>query len=81
MLPSETTWEKPSKPADERIDANDDQNMRDDWVDVKGPMPEDDAPVLPHGWVESTDPSSGETFYWNENTNETSWEFPIAKDQ
>merc|ERR1711964_274397 len=33
------------------------------------------AQVLPHGWFEATD-ESDRTYYYNENTQETSWNFP-----
>jgi hypothetical protein len=46
---------------------------------------EDDAPPegapedspLPSGWIELIDPSSGDAYYFNEVTNETSWATPI----
>ncbi|TMW64953.1 hypothetical protein Poli38472_009120 [Pythium oligandrum] len=34
--------------------------------------------TLPDGWKEVADPTSGETYYWNETTNETTWEKPVA---
>jgi hypothetical protein len=102
----ETTWEQPTKPTEainevayqedtiafdekETVD-NVDRNIRDDWVNVQDPMPEDVidnlndgsdetdqlVPGLPDGWVESMDPSSGQTFYWNEITKKTSWDRP-----
>ncbi|GLE10433.1 hypothetical protein PINS_up022534, partial [Pythium insidiosum] len=36
----------------------------------------DDA--LPDGWREAVDPASGDTYFWNENTKETSWERPAS---
>jgi hypothetical protein len=78
------------------VAVNVDDNIRDDWVDVdvQDPIPEDETDYsrdgddevdqqtldLPDGWVESVDPSSGETFYWNENTNKTSWERPTENE-
>ena len=31
---------------------------------------------LPPGWMEAQDPSSGRLYYFNQNTNETTWEKP-----
>jgi hypothetical protein len=33
---------------------------------------------LPDGWAACKDESSGDTYYWNQQTNETSWERPVA---
>ena len=33
---------------------------------------------LPNGWTEHTDPNSGQTFYHNASTGETSWSKPAA---
>jgi len=67
----------------ETSNVDQDRNIRDDWVDVQDPQPEEKMneqetliPTLPEGWVESTDPSTGQVFYWNEITDETSWERP-----
>jgi len=82
---NETTWEKPSRSANN----HDDGDILDDWVDVQEPKSEEEKiehepepepetldPTLPEGWTESTDPSTGQIFYWNESTGETSWERP-----
>ena len=34
---------------------------------------------LPNGWAEVVDPASGVPYYYNEATNETSWEMPILQ--
>ena len=33
---------------------------------------------LPAGWEALADPSTGKTYYWNEDTGETSWDRPMA---
>ncbi|KAF5840067.1 CobW/HypB/UreG, nucleotide-binding domain-containing protein [Dunaliella salina] len=32
---------------------------------------------LPEGWVQTTDPKTGQPFYWNKDTNEKSWLRPL----
>merc|ERR1712238_312100 len=36
---------------------------------------------LPNGWVELIDPTSGKTYYFNEETNESSWDMPLVDQQ
>ena len=31
---------------------------------------------LPFGWVQASDPASGQTYYYNEQTGQSSWEYP-----
>jgi len=35
-------------------------------------------PPLPPNWSECTDETSGDTYFWNEETNETTWDRPVA---
>ena len=32
---------------------------------------------LPWGWIEAVDPTSGKTYYYNEESDATSWERPV----
>ena len=32
--------------------------------------------VLPAGWIAQQDPSSGQTYYYNQQTGQTQWDFP-----
>ena len=34
--------------------------------------------VLPPKWTEAKDTASGDTYFWNIDTNETSWDRPVA---
>ena len=44
------------------------------------PKAADAAPgALPEGWTETADPSTGQSYYYNVNTQETSWERPVAE--
>ena len=38
------------------------------------------APTLPVGWQELTDPSSGQVYFYNSETGETSWDRPAVAD-
>ena len=62
----ETSWEKPSGTI------IDDYNTGDGTTDD---VTNDDAE-----WVEATDPSSGNSYYYNTMTGETSWDPPISLD-
>jgi len=46
------------------------------------PTPKEESPgsrhALPPGWAESIDPQSGKVYYYNEITNEATWERPVA---
>ena len=43
------------------------------------PVAEDSGHTLPDGWIELVDPSSGTPYYFNETTEETSWDRPAAR--
>jgi hypothetical protein len=32
---------------------------------------------LPHGWETAEDPDSGQTYYFDRKTGETTWDFPV----
>ncbi len=38
----------------------------------------DAASLLPKGWIAVTDPSSGQVYFANPGTGESSWEMPTA---
>ncbi|KAI9911731.1 hypothetical protein PsorP6_009179 [Peronosclerospora sorghi] len=35
--------------------------------------------VVPSGWERVRDPASGEFYYWNQKTNETTWTRPVQR--
>jgi len=35
-------------------------------------------PPLPIGWIEVADEGSGKSYFWDQNTNKTTWERPVA---
>ena len=35
--------------------------------------------ALPGGWIETLDPSSGKTYYYNSESGATSWEIPLVE--
>ncbi|KAG7359509.1 WW domain containing protein [Nitzschia inconspicua] len=86
-LTNETSWEKPVVGESMPHEA-----LKDTWMEVPGPITNETIeasdevsgdkllPLL-EGWVESFDESSGKTFYWNESTNETTWDRPVATQQ
>merc|ERR1712161_132077 len=69
---------------DENASADDDNNNNnnnndDDNVagDVDNSIPND----LPDSWVEEEDPSSGQIYFYNSTTGETSWERPTNMEE
>lgn len=65
----ETTWDFPTGPAIP------DTEPVESPVEVDG----DDDDDLPQGWFEVTDPSSGDLYYCNEASGETSWDRPTGR--
>ena len=82
----ETTWDKPtaSEPEPQGVD---EPEAAAELAGEEGPADEDEAQVpkegepepeaLPDGWVEQIDPSSGRPFYFNDATQETTWDRPV----
>jgi len=61
----ESSWELPQQGEDAQLDYSHAQ--------------QDDAQVLPAGWTVGLDEASGSTYYYNEQTGETSWQAPIEQ--
>ncbi|KAL7526945.1 hypothetical protein ACHAXR_003196 [Thalassiosira sp. AJA248-18] len=69
-LTGETTWDPPAIPAATENDAaNNNPNQ--------APVGSGDDDLLP-GWFAVTDPSSGDVYYCNDSTGETTWDRPSA---
>ncbi len=66
----ETTWDIPSDAAAADDDDNEDPRQPYETEDEEG---NDD---LPPDWYAATDPVSGDTYYCNETTGETTWDLP-----
>ena len=62
-----TTWDKP---------VADNLNARQQAPNESNPTRRDNDDGLPENWFAVDDPTSGDTYYYNEVTNETSWTNP-----
>ena len=56
------------------VDPDDDGGDNTDIVEAPPPVPP--KPSLPAGWKAKVDKQSGDTYYYNKGTGETSWERP-----
>jgi hypothetical protein len=50
------------------------------WTGVENAPEETQISNLPEGWTEAVDPSTGMTYYYNSNTQVTSWERPVGEE-
>jgi len=81
-LTEEVSWERPSDSTESSAsgelngDFTFDEINNDDHVGSDTESIESVRSPLPEGWVESTDPTSGDTYYYNVNSEETSWDRP-----
>ena len=75
-----TSWERPSA-TDSNINVPSDQpnESKTSEADDTGEMESPESDDLPPGWEKLSDPASGNTYFFNRETNETSWEFPIIE--
>lgn len=76
-LTTEATWTRPegSKPAKEAAKSQEPSAQRDESA---AEPKEADAGELPPGWEPALDPSSGDFYFFNAGTGETSWTRPTA---
>lgn len=85
----DTAWERPTLEAEDLVDQNEPEVVGASTEDfpAEGGEPEstkvlsearpgDDDSVAPSDWVEAVDESTGQTYYYNTLTQETSWEMP-----
>ena len=73
----EVSGEKASVAMAPEVTLNGEQNAIDAAPEEAG----DDEQPLPAGWAELTDPSSGNLYYFNEATQETSWTRPTPANE
>jgi len=64
----QTSWEPPAAPA---------QTTSATSIPPAAPGMQAGAPPLPAGWSAAVDPNSGQTYYMNSITGQTSWEPPV----
>eukprot|EP00804_Cyclotella_cryptica_P001489 CCRYP_003714-RD/>CCRYP_003714-RD protein AED:0.34 eAED:0.34 QI:140/0.66/0.85/1/0.66/0.42/7/1908/789 len=86
-ITGETTWDKPIRSQTDNIrstsqrqselqrDAIRDSPNSDRDDDGNNELVEDD---LPPGWVASVDPATGDEYFYNEETGETTWDKPLS---
>lgn len=82
----ETTWDFPTEPAMENDSPNnpnqapvgDDEHDDDDDDEHIDEHDEEDADDLLPGWFAVVDPSSGDPYFCNEETGETTWDRPVS---
>jgi len=76
----ETTWDRPSssnKEVEEGVNSNNKEGVDDGTNEnVNRPQDEDNDEDLPPGWFTAVDQDSGDTYYCNEATGETTWDKP-----
>ncbi|CAJ1954685.1 unnamed protein product [Cylindrotheca closterium] len=81
----ETSWEKPVElmQSDDEGDKDEADDGADNDIDDAAPTnteddnEQDEGPGLPVNWTEAVDESNGQTYYYNTETQETSWEKPV----
>jgi WW domain/Ankyrin repeats (3 copies) len=77
-LTQETSWERPMELEDDSGPA--DAAVVDDNGNDNGEQsPESSSEDVADGWSEVTDPNTGKIYYYNQLTQETSWEKPSKK--
>lgn len=67
-ITNETAWERPEVST---VEPNASETLQ------SSAPPTDEAISLPRGWEKLLDPDSGEPYYYNEATGETSWDPPM----
>ncbi|KAK1947341.1 hypothetical protein P3T76_001351 [Phytophthora citrophthora] len=73
---NETAWERPGSSTEEptEVKATESKTTGDQLAEILRFML-----ALSRDWEEVRDPASGDVYFWNRTTNETSWERPVAR--
>ena len=88
----ETTWDEPIIPSEAKESKSVLSPVKDsrggaempttrakkDQLDIQADIRNTDLPPLPAGWTKAVDSASGETYFFNDRTGETSWDGPLV---
>merc|ERR1712238_404873 len=83
----ETSWNRPTNKEEEEVGSLDGLNGTEPLNNEEGDDNETEGDAsnesdnLPDGWVEQEDPSSGQIYFYNSTTGETSWDRPSKKEE
>jgi len=65
-----------ARPSAEDLTVPGQPDSNSDLLQADTDLPVDDSPLVPEGWTEVIDESTGKPYYLNQTTGETSWEIP-----
>jgi len=77
QVTQETSWEKPAAMIESKAPSVPPTDSQSEEKITAAEEPKSDS-TPPNDWMETVDPTSGQTYYYNSRTGETSWEKPEA---